>query len=265
MRALGGHFVGRRRLWESCRRASGRRGGAARSCCILRSHTRVTRFRRGPYDQCPFAIRAHAGGLAPIPGAARDGISRARGLASGWPDGGPPVLWRIDVGQGYAAPSVVDGRVYFNDYDESQNTWMVRCLSLDDGQELWRYEVAKRIRANHAITRTAPATDGGLVVAIDPKCEVHCIDARDGSLIWKLNLPAAYRCAIPPWYNGQCPLLEGRRLILAVGGSALMVVPRRGNRKTGLGSTEHGSLAAFTWLGDADRNRRYPPVCIPDT
>ena len=148
-------------------------------------------------------------------GQLRDGTSRASGLLSDWSEQAPQVVWETPVGQGYAAPSVVAGRVYVNDYDEDEQLWMVRCLNLDDGEELWRYEVKKRIRPNHAITRTAPATDGGFVFAIDPKCELHCLDARDGTLIWKKFFPVEYGSQIPAWYNGQCPLIDGDRLIVA--------------------------------------------------
>lgn len=155
-------------------------------------------------------------------GANRDAIARVGALADVWPEGGPPVVWQIELGQGYSSPAVVAERVYLNDYDEARNVWMVRCHALADGDELWRYEVAKRIRPNHAITRSVPATDGGFVFAIDPKCELHCLDARDGSLIWKMFIPAAYDSQIPPWYNGQCPLLDEDRLVFATGGRVLM-------------------------------------------
>jgi len=155
-------------------------------------------------------------------GERRDGISGATGLTRSWPSGGPRILWETAVGQGYAAPSVAAGKVYLNDYDEEQGEWMVRCLELDTGAQVWRYAVQKRIRPNHGITRTAPATDGGFVVAIDPKCEVHCLDARDGELLWKKFLPTEYGSQIPPWYNGQCPLIDGDRLVIATGGRVLM-------------------------------------------
>lgn len=155
-------------------------------------------------------------------GQQRDGISAATGLLRTWPPEGPQVVWETAVGQGYAAPSVVAGHVYLNDYDEEKGEWMVRCLTLDSGDELWRYKVKKLIRPNHSITRSAPATDGGFVFAIDPKCELHCLDARNGELIWKKFLPAEYDSQIPAWYNGQCPLIDGDRLVIATGGRALM-------------------------------------------
>lgn len=161
-------------------------------------------------------------------GQQRDGISTEQGLLRIWPDEGPKVLWQTTVGEGYSAPSVVADRLYLNDYDTDSNTWMVRCLDLQSGDEHWRYEVKKRIRPNHAITRSAPATDGGFVFAIDPKCELHCLDARDGKLLWKKFLPEAYDSQIPAWYNGQCPLIDDDKLILATGGRVLMTALEKG-------------------------------------
>jgi outer membrane protein assembly factor BamB len=139
------------------------------------------------------------------------------------------VLWLVAVGPGYAAPSVVGDRAFLDDYDEANGMWLVRCLSLETGDELWRYSVAKRIRPNHGITRAEVATDGAFVVAVDPKCEVHCLDARDGSLIWKTSMPGVYGSQIPPWYNGQCPLIDNERVILAPCGRVLMTAVERTN------------------------------------
>lgn len=160
-------------------------------------------------------------------GANRDGISQATGLAHKLPAEGPKVIWQTAVGQGYSAPSIVAGNVYLDDYDEKQDEWMVRCLSLADGQEHWRYKVKKNIRPNHGITRSAPAADGGYVISIDPKCEVHCLDARNGELLWKKFLPSDYGTQIPPWYNGQCPLIEGDRVVIATGGRAVMTALKK--------------------------------------
>ncbi len=153
----------------------------------------------------------------------RDGISRETNLLREWPDDGPELLWETAVGQGYAAPAVVAGRVYLNDYDVESSEWMVRCLDLERGDEYWRYRVKKRIRPNHHITRSVPATDGGFVFSIDPKCELHCLDARNGQPLWKVFLPETFGSQIPAWYNGQCPLLADDSVVIATGGRAVMV------------------------------------------
>ena len=152
----------------------------------------------------------------------RDGISKETGLYRKWPDGGPKVLWKTAVCQGYAAAAIYDGRVFFNDYDRKALTWFVRCLTLADGNELWRFKEKRKIRPNHGITRTVPAVDDKYVFAMDPKCVFHCLDAKTGKELWRKNLVTEYKTRIPPWYTGQCPLIEADRVIIAPGGEALI-------------------------------------------
>lgn len=161
----------------------------------------------------------------------RDGISKATGLMRSWPEGGPRVLWSAEVCQGYAGPAIVDGRVYFNDYDQKTSEWLTRCLSLDKGEELWRYKQPKEIRPNHGITRTVPAVDDKYVFSFDPKCGFHCLDARKGTEVWGKNLVEEYKARIPAWYNGQCPLIEADRVVIATGGDALAVAYEKATGK----------------------------------
>lgn len=160
----------------------------------------------------------------------RTGISSETGLLRTWPADGPRRVWATDVCLGYAGAAIHSGRVYFNDYDRKTSEWLVRCLSLDDGSELWRHAEKKRIRPNHGITRTVPAVDGQRVFSLDPKCVFHCLDAATGKELWKKNLVREYKSRIPPWYAGQCPLIESDRVILAPVGKSLLVAL---NKETG--------------------------------
>lgn len=172
-----------------------------------------------------------AGDWPQFRGPDRDGISKEKGLLRKWPEGGPKVLWTADVGQGYSAAAIVDGLVYFNDYDAEQQEWLVRCLTLNDGKEVWRFSEARRIRPNHAITRTVPAVDGKYVFSLDPKAVFHCLDAKTGKEVWRKELVKEYKAKIPPWYNGQCPLMEDDRLIIATGGEALLMALEKATGK----------------------------------
>ena len=154
----------------------------------------------------------------------RDDISRETGLLRQWPAGGPKVLWTTEACQGYAAAAIHSGRVYFEDYGRDAKEWYLRCLNLADGKELWRFSESKTIRANHGITRAAPAVDGRYVFALDPKCVFHCLDAQTGKELWRKSLVDDYQAQIPPWNNGQNPLIEPDRVILGVGGETALMV-----------------------------------------
>jgi len=153
----------------------------------------------------------------------RDNISRETGLLRQWPAKGPRVLWTVPVAQGYAGAAIVAGRVYHHDYDEKKSDWRVHCRQLATGKEIWSYAENRSIRPNHGITRTVPAVDGRYVISLDPKCVLHCLDARTGKELWRKNLVTEYQTAIPPWYNGQCPLIETDRVVIATGGAAILV------------------------------------------
>jgi len=153
-----------------------------------------------------------------------DGMSHeSLRLARQWREEGPKALWEIPVGEGYAGAVVHKGRVYLIDYDHEQQTDAIRCLSLDDGKDIWRYDYSVQVKRNHGMSRTTPAVNDKYVVALGPKCHVTCLDAMTGKLKWGLDLVGQFGAEVPAWYAGQCPIINGGRVILAPGGKALII------------------------------------------
>ncbi len=136
-------------------------------------------------------------------------------LARSWPASGPPVRWQIDVGEGYAAAAIADGRAYLIDYDETAQADMLRCLSLTDGREIWRNGYPVSIAPNHGMSRTIPALAGDAVVSIGPRCHVACWDASTGECRWLIDMVRQFGTEERQWYTGQCPLIDGDRVMLA--------------------------------------------------
>jgi outer membrane protein assembly factor BamB len=157
-------------------------------------------------------------------GPARDGKAENPTIARTWQSSGPREVWSIEVGEGYAGAAIRDGRVYLMDYDREQKQDALRCLSLADGQEIWRYTYPVNLKRNHGMSRTVPAVSETVVVAIGPKCHVVCADAKTGELRWGIDLVREYGATIPPWYAGQCPLLDGGAVVLAPGGPRAFLV-----------------------------------------
>jgi outer membrane protein assembly factor BamB len=154
-------------------------------------------------------------------------------IASEWPESGPPVLWEVPaLGEGHAGAAIRGGCVYLIDYDEKKKEDAIRCLSLGDGRDIWRYTYSVKVKRNHGMSRTVPAVTDRHVVTLGPRCHVVCLDARTGELRWRKDLVREYGTAVPEWHAGQCPLVgpsghaggEGKACaIIAPGGSALMV------------------------------------------
>jgi outer membrane protein assembly factor BamB len=144
-------------------------------------------------------------------------------LARSWPDEGPPVLWSVELGEGHAGPAVLNGRVYLLDYDEARRRDTLRCFSLDDGAEIWRSSYPADVRRQYGMSRTVPAVTDQFVVTLGPQAHVMCVDAQTGAFRWAIDLPAQFQAKVPPWYAGQCPMIDDGKAIIAVGGSALMI------------------------------------------
>lgn len=155
----------------------------------------------------------------------RSGIStESAALARTWEGSGPRELWALDVGEGYAGAAVVDGRVYLMDYDREKKQDAVRCLSLADGTEIWRFAYPVAVKRNHGMSRTVPTIHGDTLVAMGPKCHVVCLDAKTGQLKWGMDLVKQFGTTVPPWYAGQCPLIDDGKVILAPAGPEALLI-----------------------------------------
>jgi outer membrane protein assembly factor BamB len=53
---------------------------------------------------------------------------------------------------------------------------------------------------------------------------VTCLDAATGEERWKIDLVREYGTTVPQWYAGQCPFIDGTRVILAPGGPDVLMM-----------------------------------------
>jgi outer membrane protein assembly factor BamB len=142
-------------------------------------------------------------------------------LARSWPAGGPKVLWSLNLGEGYAGPAIRNGKVYLLDWANGQD--VLRCLSFADGKDIWKYSYPDPIKRNHGMSRTVPAVTDKYVVSFGSSDMVTCADANSGKMIWQKDLVQQYGAKVPEWYAGQCPLIEGDKVILAPAGRVMML------------------------------------------
>jgi outer membrane protein assembly factor BamB len=144
-------------------------------------------------------------------------------LAKTWPQNGPEVLWSKNLGEGFAGAAVLNGRVYVIDYDQANEADLIRCMSLDDGRDIWQYSYFVKIKRNHGMSRTVPAVTEKYIVTMGPKCHVTCLDSMTGQFKWVINLVKDFGTTVPEWYTGQCPLIENDKALIAPGGTCLMM------------------------------------------
>lgn len=158
-------------------------------------------------------------------GADFDNIAKGSArLADRWPEAGPEILWSVELGEGHAAPAVLNGCVYLFDYDEEKRADALRCFSLADGKEIWRRSYGLPAKRNHGLSRTIPAVTDEVIVTIGPRCHVSCVDTKTGEFRWGMDLQKEYGTEEPLWFTGQCPLIDDGNAILAPAGSDVLLM-----------------------------------------
>ncbi len=139
------------------------------------------------------------------------------------PEENPLALWGLSLGEGFAGAAVKNGCVYLLDYDMEAKRDALRCLSFDDGKEIWRYSYPVKIKKNHGMSRSIPAVTEKFCVTVGPKCHAACVDALNGKEKWFIDLKKAYGTVEPEWYAAQCPLIVDDAAILAPAGPEVLL------------------------------------------
>ncbi|MEM8993714.1 MAG: PQQ-binding-like beta-propeller repeat protein, partial [Acidobacteriota bacterium] len=165
------------------------------------------------------AVSVHAENWPGFLGPRADGTSAEKILLD-WGADGPDVLWFKGVGEGYSAPSVVDGVVYV--FDRVKDEARLYALDADDGDLRWMtaypstYEDLYRYSGG---PRAVPVVDDGRVFAFGVDGRLRAHGTGDGAVLWDVDTAARFGVVQNFFGAGSTPVVEGDLLITMVGGS----------------------------------------------
>jgi outer membrane protein assembly factor BamB len=152
-------------------------------------------------------------------GATRTGAT----AETGWSNEGKD-LWKKEVGLGYSAVSIANGRLYTQGFlpageGTEDGTDVIWCLDAADGKELWKHEYpAKRWAKFHAGgTNITPSIDGDRVFTANREGTFFCFDAKSGKLHWEKDARAEAGTDLPTWGFAAAPLVLDDAVYLNVG------------------------------------------------
>ena len=121
----------------------------------------------------------HAADWPQFRGPNRDGVSAETGLLRQWPEKGPEVSWRTDLGEGFSAMSVVEGRIYTLAGRESDE--LLLALDAATGKPIWQTRVgAKWVDRWGNGPRSTPTVDETRVYALGSKGDLIAAARKDG-------------------------------------------------------------------------------------
>ena len=173
-----------------------------------------------------FSISTKAQDWPQYMGPNRNSIAPQKDLLRSWLEGGPEVLWKVNVGIGYGGPVVKDGKIYLLDRDDKTGDLM-RCFDLNTGDELWTFAYDAAGEVMFPGSRSVPIVDDKHVYSCGPYGHLYCLDVDTHQPVWKANVWTDFGGVIPEggrpgrdgsfpvWAISQCPLIYGDLLILA--------------------------------------------------
>jgi len=166
----------------------------------------------------PISSKAARGSWPRFLGMEHTGKSADTHLLKNFPPDGPPLVWEMETGSGYASPAVVGNRlVYFHRIADEE---VVECLHPETGKRLWSYRYPTDYRDRYGFSngpRCGPVIDGDRVYTYGAQGKLHCLDLDTGEIRWKRDILAQYNVPQDFFGVGSTPLVEGDRLIVNVG------------------------------------------------
>jgi len=152
----------------------------------------------------------------------RNDISTETGINKDWNANPPQKLWQVEMhDDGYAGPSVADGKVFIVDHLGAED--IVRAISLQDGTDVWQYKYQDLSKANRGFTRSTPTWAGGRLYTVSFMGKVHCLDASTGQKIWMRDMPREFGGRTPTWGYAMSALVDGEKVIVCPGGNGASV------------------------------------------
>lgn len=144
-------------------------------------------------------------------------------LARTWKDGDPRRFWSVPMVDGYSGAVVHGGRVYVLDYDPLGKREQLRCLSLDDGREIWRRSHRLKLINNTGYVHTMPAVSDRFAAVIGAMNHLMCVDSATGEFLWGRDLTSLGK-HFENFFSVQSPLIDGSTVVLAAGAPDALLV-----------------------------------------
>ncbi len=154
----------------------------------------------------------------------RDGISVEAGLLKDWPEGGPPLVFKVSgVGEGYSSFSVSDGRL-FTLGARGEDEFVI-AVDAETGRPLWSTRLGRRFKNDRGDgPRSTPTVDGDRLYAFGASGDLACVETKTGRVVWSVNLLSKLKGKNITWGLSESPLLADGRLYLNPGAPQASIV-----------------------------------------
>ena len=151
----------------------------------------------------------------------RNGTYTGRSLAAVWPTEGPPVLWKRDVGAGFAGPSVGNDRLIL--FHRLGDQAVVECLEARTGKEVWKAGYPTDYQDDFGFDngpRATPAVADNRVFTFGAEGGLYCWNLTNGQKLWSIDTARAFDTSKGFFGRACSPLVWSNLVIVTLGGRA---------------------------------------------
>lgn len=132
----------------------------------------------------------------------------------------PAIVWRGEVGAGFAGPAIVDGKLIL--FHRLANEEVVEARDLKaGGKQVWRFGYPTRYRDDFGFDegpRAVPTVAGGRVYTHGAEGTMHCLELATGRNVWSVDTRAVFGSVKQFFGAAGAPLVDNGRVILNAGG-----------------------------------------------
>ncbi len=134
------------------------------------------------------------------------------------------IVWSIPLAPSYSGPVIAEGKVFTTETVDEKDE-VVRAFDQKTGKELWKtswpgaMSVFFIAKANGDWIRATPAFADGKLYVAGMQDLVVCLDANDGSILWKADLANEFKTGNPPFGFVSSPLVDGDALYIQAANS----------------------------------------------
>jgi outer membrane protein assembly factor BamB len=117
--------------------------------------------------------------------------TEATGIKDAWPSGGPPVVWKRPLGEGYSSPAVENG-VLYTMYGKPRQE-IVLAASAETGATIWEQTNSMGFTSDAAQDMgngpySTPLVVGDRLFTTGVAGRLQCLDKKSGKLLWSQEL-----------------------------------------------------------------------------
>ena len=161
-------------------------------------------------------------------GPQRTGVSQETDWMFQWPEDGPKIAWKANVGLGYSGIVVAGGRAVTAGHNDGKDT--VFCFDSETGKEVWKHSYPSELGAKYfqGGTTGTPTIDGDKVYWLSRWGDLFCFEAASGKIAWQKNIQKESGMKVPDWGYSAAPYVHKNLLVLNIGDAGMGVEKANG-------------------------------------